>query len=265
MGLLKKVDLFQEGWACIVLLEVADLCPKQRLMCRSKSKAAAYYYHRPAYPPQYRQIVQRSVFIVSNRQRTAPLLPRPSSTYQPRTPHLLQHLHLQQPNDGNKRPSPSSQHRQSSSRSARLVIATASGAGRRVNSRPSSTCRRPNLRPSVASGRPNSLRSAPSGVGRRRVGRENRRASESGSLVLVVGVVVEVGRGRGVDARDHRAGGGRSDAPSTASGAGVESGGCEAAGGHDFVDVYKSPFCQKTHSSGAVTGNHIAYYYYSPS
>lgn len=213
-------------------------------MRRFKTEAAAYYYHRPAYSfPTSSYRSKERVYRFQSPEKCDVCLLR-SPLHCPRTFFTAtssQHSHLQQPNSDNKRSSSSSQHRQSSSRSTRCIITTTSRTGRRINSRPSRTCRRSNRRPGVASGRPSTLRSASCSVGRRRVGREDSRASESRSLVLVVGVVVEVGGCRGVDARDHRAGGGGSDGASTASGtggAGVESGRGEAAGGHDFVDVW---------------------------
>jgi hypothetical protein len=181
------------------------------------------------------------VFIVSNYQRNAkshPSFIAPICPTHP-SPRLF---HLQQTKHSDKRTSSSSQHRQRRSCSARSIIAPSSGTSRRLGSRPSSSRRRIDRGPSTASNGSDSPCSGSGSVGRRGVRSENCRASESGRLVLVVGVVVEIGRSRGVDARDHRAGGRRGDgsgraATSGTSGGGVEGRGGEAAGAHDFVDV----------------------------
>ena len=127
----------------------------------------------------------------------------------------------------------SSKHWQGSGSSTRVRNRIASRRGRRTSRIARVARGSRNTAASTAGGTVNhttaALRGAASCLGR--VGCEDGGAGAGLSLVLVVGIIIEVGRGSGVNACNQRDGGRRGDRATAAGscGSSVESGGGEAA------------------------------------
>lgn len=188
--------------------------------------------------------------MINNRKEGIHLHPPASIVHS--EPHaepilLLSHptTHLQQPNNSQNRTSTSTQHRKSSRRSTRItrsgVARSTSSRIRRIARTASSRLHRTahNARTRLAGARGTSVCIA----GRRGISGEDGGAGESPGLVLVVGVVVEVGRCCYEGAGDEGAGGAGGYGAAACGGGGGrgarEGRAGEAAGADDFVYVWK--------------------------